>query len=192
MTQGSSPGHEQVEELLETVRASEARLVRLTAELQARNAALEASNRELEQFAYVASHDLTQPLAVIHGFADLLEDALAPVATSLEERGAEVTVGVLPEVVGDAGQLAQVFRNLVLNAAKFVPPGSKPNVTITAERATGAWSFSVADNGIGIPVAFREHVFGMFERLHGVEEYPGTGMGLAICRKIVERHGGRI
>jgi signal transduction histidine kinase len=108
--------------------------------------------------------------------------------------GAVLTVGDLPVVVGDEGQLSQLLDNLTTNAVKFVPAGIAAEVTVTAEPAEGThgWFLTVADNGIGISPADRDRVFGMFQRLNGEGGVPGTGIGLAICQRVVERHGGRI
>jgi PAS domain S-box-containing protein len=204
------------------------------------------SNRDLEQFAYVSSHDLQEPLRMVTGFmglfqqkyqgqidesADkyihfavdgakrmqrLIEDlltysrvgskgkepaptdagevvrgVLAGLGPSIEESKAEVSVGELPTVKADATQLAQVFQNLIANAVKFRGDGA-PKIRVEARRGAEHWVFSVADNGIGIDPEFAPKVFVIFQRLHTKEKYPGTGIGLAICKKIVERHGGRI
>ena len=97
----------------------------------------------------------------------------------------------LPTVDGDMTQLTQLFQNLVANAIKFRADAA-PDIRVSAERQEGAWLFSVRDNGIGIAAEYRERVFVLFQRLHGRDEYSGTGIGLAICKKIVERHGGII
>ncbi len=210
-------------------------------------AELERSNTELEQFAYVASHDLQEPLRKISSFAELLQrryagrldadadrfiryivegagrlrqlivdllnysrlgrgglalsdvdvgqlvdrvlDVLHP---RIAESGAVVEHGPLPAVVGDRGQLEQLFLNLVSNALKFTREGRAPRVTISAGREGADWRFCVEDNGIGIAPEFFEKLFVPFKRLHGRLQYPGTGIGLAICRRVVERHGGRI
>jgi PAS domain S-box-containing protein len=226
---------------------------RYEAELEARGSALERSNAELEQFAYVASHDLQEPLRMVASYTQLLQRryegkldaqadkyihfavdgaqrmqtlindllALSRVGTqgkpfvptdvqavvqralrwlggALEESGGTVDVGPLPTVMADAGQLEQLFVNLLANALKFRRPGVPPHVTVTAERheTDGAhgteWLFAVRDNGIGFEQQFAEQIFVVFQRLHTRAEYPGTGVGLAICKKIVERHGGRI
>jgi PAS domain S-box-containing protein len=206
------------------------------------------AGRELEQFAYVASHDLQEPLRSIGGFAELLEqrygerldddgrkflafiqggvermralisdllrysrsgqaplhsqpldanelvrEALSSLDAAVRDAGAEVRVGDLPTVVADRAALAQLFGNLLSNALKFTDGRRPPEVEVSAAReGDGEWRFTVADNGLGIPPGDAERVFGMFERLHGPDEYGGTGIGLAICRRIVERHGGRI
>lgn len=209
-------------------------------------AELERSNADLEQFAYVASHDLREPLRSIEGFLkllsrrysgrldenadrfiafavagavrmhriidDLLEysrvstragrleptDATAVVGQVIEnltaaiaDSGAVVSAGRLPVVSADEAQLTQVFQNLIANAIKFRAPGRAPEVRIIAVEKEDEWVFSVADNGIGFDPRHKEKVFEMFQRLHGAE-YEGTGIGLAVCKKIVERHGGRI
>jgi signal transduction histidine kinase len=96
----------------------------------------------------------------------------------------------MPSVLADGSQLAEVFRNLITNAVKFSPDGSP--VAVASRRVKTDWLFSVRDEGIGIDRAYADRIFGVFERLHGHDEYPGTGMGLAICKRIVERLGGRI
>ena len=207
---------------------------------------LRRSNEELERFAYVASHDLQEPLRMVGSYVQLLakryrgkldadadefigyaldgalrmqgliEELLAfsrvgtrgadPVPTdagaavagalrslklAIEEAGATVTVGPLPTVLADPGQLEQVFLNLISNALKF--RGSEPpEIQVSAERRDRVWELRVRDNGIGIEPQYFERIFVIFQRLHGREEYSGTGMGLAIVKKIVERHGGRI
>jgi len=208
-------------------------------------AALERSNAELQEFAYVASHDLQEPLRMVASYVQLLEkryadaldddarefigyavdgarrmqalindlltysrvgtrakpfaaveaktlltDALSNLEVAVRETGAEVTHGPLPRVVGDAAQLTRVFQNLIGNALKFCD--GAPRVHVSAERDGGAWRFAVRDNGIGIDPDRRDRIFVIFQRLHRREAYPGTGMGLAITRKIVERHGGRV
>jgi PAS domain S-box-containing protein len=215
-------------------------------ELQELAAALKRSNDELGQFAYIASHDLGEPLRTIAGFAQLLEkryedqvdergrdyiarmvggvyrmqqmisDLLAfsragkeeidrvPVQSSkmveeivqsleqaVSETGTEIRVAELPEVAADRNQLIQVFQNLLSNAIKF-NDSDHPRVEIGGVIENGGWRFSVADNGIGIDPEKRERIFAAFHRLHSRDEYPGSGIGLAICNKIVERHGGQM
>jgi signal transduction histidine kinase len=111
---------------------------------------------------------------------------------TITARGAIVSHGDLPEVLASADELRQVLANLISNAVKFVPPGDVPRVRVGSTRGVGEWIVTVDDNGVGIDPEFRDRVFGAFERLHVREAYPGTGIGLAICRRIVERRGGRI
>jgi PAS domain S-box-containing protein len=210
---------------------------------------LTRSNAELEQFAYVASHDLQEPLRMVASYTQLLgrryegrldndadefigyaveganrmqtlindllaysrvgtrgrelvptgtrqafEAARANLRAAIEEAGAEVPCSEeLPTVMGDHTQLVQLFQNLISNALKFGREGVSPRVEVGAERRSEEeWLFSVADNGIGMESQYAERIFRIFQRLHGKEEYGGTGIGLAICKKIVERHGGRI
>jgi PAS domain S-box-containing protein len=204
------------------------------------------SNEELERFAYVASHDLQEPLRTVASYVQLLSrryrdkldaDALefidfavggarrmqqligdllafsrvgtrgAPLVptdlgpvmrstlgslhASLEESGAQVTSDPLPMVVADAGQIEQLLTNLVGNAVKFRGT-DPPRVHVSVARTEHMWTIAVQDNGIGIAPEYFERIFVIFQRLHSREEYAGTGVGLAICKKIVERHGGRI
>jgi light-regulated signal transduction histidine kinase (bacteriophytochrome) len=121
----------------------------------------------------------------------VLQEALANLMLAIEESGALVTQDPLPTVSGDATQLTQLFQNLVGNALKF--RGERPpRIHIGAVRRAGDWQFSVADSGIGMEPQYFERVFLVFQRLHTRKEYQGTGIGLAICKKVVERHGGRI
>ncbi|MHB1555901.1 MAG: sensor histidine kinase [Isosphaeraceae bacterium] len=207
---------------------------------------LARSNRDLEQFAHVASHDLQEPLRAVSGCVqvlrkryqgklderadelidstvdgarrmgalinDLLEyaraggrdrdfgptdcnaaldQALANLELALRESEAVVTRDRLPTAQTDETQLTRLFQNLIGNAVKFRGP-APPRVHVAARRADGCWSFSVADNGIGFAPEYAERIFTIFQRLHTRGEYPGTGVGLAICKKIIERHGGRI
>jgi light-regulated signal transduction histidine kinase (bacteriophytochrome) len=123
---------------------------------------------------------------------EALQRALINLRGSIEESGALVTHDPLPRVLADETQLVQLFQNLVGNAIKYRSPGV-PRVHITAARdGEERWSFAVADNGLGIDPQYFDRIFGMFQRLHKREEYAGTGIGLAICKKIVERHGGSI
>ncbi|MFH1463477.1 MAG: ATP-binding protein [Pseudomonadota bacterium] len=121
-----------------------------------------------------------------------LDRALRALGATIEEHGAEIRRAPLPEITGDAGLLAQLFQNLVGNALKFVPPGRRPVVDLAARRDGDHWVVSVADNGIGIDPAYAQRIFAPFQRLHRAEEYPGSGIGLAICRRVVERHGGTL
>ena len=120
-----------------------------------------------------------------------LERAIANLQVAIRESGAAVTHAALPMVTADAPQLIQLFQNLISNAIRF-RGAEPPRIHISAERRPHEWVFSVRDNGIGIDPRFHDRIFVIFQRLHGRDEYPGTGIGLAMCRKIVERHGGRI
>jgi light-regulated signal transduction histidine kinase (bacteriophytochrome) len=222
---------------------------RIVAELEALRVAesdLRRSNAELEQFAYVASHDLQEPLRKVASFCqllqqrygghlddradqyigfavdgarrmqDLINDLLAfsrvgrmeqphtdvdctalmtrvraDLGRVIEENEAELVVGELPTVRGDAGLLRVVFQNLCANAIKFRGE-APPVVHVDAEAEDGFWRFRVADNGIGIDPEYAERIFVLFQRLHPRTQYEGTGIGLAMCRKIVEYHGGRM
>lgn len=109
---------------------------------------------------------------------------------SVRESGAQITRGELPEVIGDRSQLVQLLQNLIGNAIKF-HNGKPPKVDVRA-KFTDEWVFSVRDNGIGVDPKFHERIFEIFQRLHNSQEYPGTGIGLAVCRRVVHHHGGRI
>jgi PAS domain S-box-containing protein len=207
---------------------------------------LARSNAELEKFAYVASHDLQEPLRMISGFSQLLarrygqklgpeadefigyvvdgtnrmqrlindllaysrlgtrggkfeptdvslvlERTMQNLRAAIEESGALVSHDPMPTVTADGIQLAQLLQNLIGNAVKFRGE-PRPRVHVSARLEGGEWIFSVKDNGIGIDPKYFGRIFTIFQRLHGNTEYPGTGIGLAICRKIAERHGGRI
>jgi light-regulated signal transduction histidine kinase (bacteriophytochrome) len=122
-------------------------------------------------------------------------DTAEVVGDVVRSLGAEASVCVgadLPVVHGDGGQLQRVFQNLIANALKFVAPERAPCVEVSATRVADGWRFSVRDNGIGIDPQHHDRVFKMFQRLHSQDEYPGTGIGLAVCHRIVERHHGRI
>jgi PAS domain S-box-containing protein len=207
---------------------------------------LEKSNRDLQHFAYVASHDLQEPLRMIRGFLELLarryeqkldataqeyigyavdgatrmqnlirgllaysrvgtrgksfapvdsemafNQALLNLQVALRETGASVTHGSMPVVVADDTQLTQLFQNLIGNAVKFRSPES-PQIHVSVGDKKDVWQFAVKDNGIGFNLQHAERIFQMFQRLHGPAKYPGTGIGLAICKRIIERHGGQI
>ncbi|SPT52034.1 sensor histidine kinase [Actinomadura madurae] len=236
--------------IIDEWRASEDKTRRLneqTAALNEQTEELRRSNAELEQFAYVASHDLQEPLRKVASFCQMIErrygdqldergrqyiafavdgakrmqalindllsfsrvgrmsrpeeavaldevarQALDNLATLREETGAEVDVAGLPEVPGDRTQLTQLFQNLVGNAIKFRRPDAPPRVTIGVRRDGDEWVFHCTDNGIGIEPRYADRIFLIFQRLHPRDEYTGTGIGLALCKKIVEYHGGRI
>jgi PAS domain S-box-containing protein len=221
-------------------------LVQIDRERLRLNDELTRSNADLEQFAYVASHDLQEPLRAVAGCVQIiqkrfkgkldssadelighavdgatrmqnligdlleysrisrkggafvhtdlnvaLEQALKNLEISLHETDALVTHDSLPTVVADRGQMTRLFQNLLSNALKF-RGASKPIIHVSAEHKDKAWRVSVRDNGIGIQKEYLERVFILFQRLHTRTEYPGTGIGLAICKRIVERHDGRI
>jgi signal transduction histidine kinase len=220
----------------------------LNAQLDAQTAELARSNSDLEQFAYVASHDLQEPLRKVSSFCELLakryegqlderadqyiafavdgarrmsaliNDLLAfsrvgrttdrgswattsaeavlahaerNLADAIDRTGAVVTHDPLPDVTGEPTLLTTVLQNLVGNAVKF-HGADPPRVHVGVKRDDDFWEFAVTDNGIGIDPAFAEKIFVIFQRLHSRDSYPGTGIGLALCRKIVEFHGGRI
>ena len=243
----TSDGAAEVAELAEDVEAMRARIVAELAALQAAESDLRRSNQELEQFAYVASHDLQEPLRKVASFCqllqqryggeldaradqyigfavdgaqrmqDLINDLLAfsrvgrmeqphiavdcaalvervraDLGRVIEESGAEIVVdGELPTVMGDATLLRVVFQNLIGNAIKFRGDAA-PRAELSAVREGECWKFRVSDNGIGIDAEYAERIFVIFQRLHPRSQYEGTGIGLAMCRKIVEYHGGRM
>jgi PAS domain S-box-containing protein len=219
---------------------------RFQQELELRAADLARSNAELEQFAYVASHDLQEPLRAVTSYTKLLskrysgqldakaeeyiafavegatrmqqlikdllmysrvgrrgnelvpvdfvavfQAAVANLEVAVAESGATLTHGELPTVKGDFTQLVQLVQNLLSNALKY-RSDLAPVIHVSAYRQNGNWRFAVRDNGIGIDPKYSDRIFQVFQRLHTRDEYPGTGIGLAICKKIVERHGGRI
>ena len=232
---------------------------RIVAELEATQSAraqldeqaveLRRSNAELEQFAYVASHDLQEPLRKVASFCQLLEkrygdkldergieyigfavdgakrmqvlindllsfsrvgrlgvirdeadletaldDALVNLAAAIEESNAEIVRPEqrLPRVVGDPTLLTMLWQNLIGNAVKFQRDNHPPRIVIECKQGTAEWLLAVTDNGIGIGEEFVDKVFVIFQRLHGRDQYSGTGLGLALCKKIVEHHGGNI
>lgn len=207
---------------------------------------LARSNRDLEQFAYAASHDLQEPLRMVASYTQLLaerycgkldenadkflgyaregalrmqvlirdllafsrvvqagvtgknvdcnvalEEALQSLTAAIDESGAVVTHTALPSVWADQTQIAQVFQNLIGNAIKFRRE-APPQCAVSAEKSGRNWLFSVSDNGIGIAPEYAENIFVVFQRLHARTEYPGNGIGLAICKKIIEHYGGTI
>jgi len=207
---------------------------------------LERSNEELENFAYIASHDLQEPLrmiasylqllqrrygdkldgdaddfinyavegakrmqSLIHGLLEysrvgtsggefiptdvgqVIDESLRNLTVLIDETDGEIHVEQMPTVLADETQLVQLFQNIIGNALKF-HNAKPPRIQISAKRDQGAWVFTITDNGIGIPAKFHQRIFKVFQRLHTQQEYPGTGIGLAVCKRIVERHGGTI
>jgi light-regulated signal transduction histidine kinase (bacteriophytochrome) len=224
----------------------ERRVQERTKQLGVANQVLERSNLDLQQFAYVASHDLQSPLRSISGFVQLLQmeyrgkldeqaqdwirrtvqsirqmqtlirdllsysrvdarsrpftripfsdivgDALTQLDSSIHDSAAQVTWDALPEVLGDRSQLVQLVQNLIGNGLTY-RGSDPPRIHLSAKHSGEEWIFSVRDNGIGIPPQFHQQIFEIFKRLHDQKEYPGTGIGLAVCRRVVNRHGGRI
>lgn len=215
-------------------------------DLKTWNIELQRSNQELEQFAYVASHDLQEPLRIITSFSELfieeygdkidgdgkqylqfiisashrmkqlikdlltlsriqtkakefisldcnqiIKEVLDIFQISIEEKKAKITYQKLPHIMGDKFQITQLWQNLISNALKF--HSNKPiTINITVESLQNQWLFCIEDNGIGIPIEFQEKIFIIFQRLYPSDQYDGTGIGLALCQKIVTRHGGRI
>lgn len=237
---------EKEQELREELQSSNEELRKIQDELEKTIDKLEVSNRDLEQFAYVASHDLQEPLRMVSSFTQLLErryknqldenadeyiefivdgakrmkdlinDLLAfsrlnterrefePVnmetslnrvfsyfETSIQETKAKITHDPLPTIMGDPSQITQLFQNLISNAIKFHGK-EQLQIHISTHKSGKRWVVGVSDNGIGINQDHQKKIFDIFKRLHTREEYDGTGIGLAICKKIVERHGGKI
>lgn len=142
--------------------------------------------------AYSRLESRGQPMVPVE-CGEIVQKAVVNLQSAIEESGASVTWGELPTIRGDASQLIQLFQNLIGNAIKF--RGQEPprvDIAATFQEKENIWLFAVRDNGIGIDPKFRERIFEIFKRLHTSDRYPGTGIGLAICRKVVQRHGGRI
>jgi signal transduction histidine kinase len=151
---------------------------------------MDALLNDLLSYAHASSIS-EDGLALIHA-NEPLNFALENLAGAIQESNACITAGALPTVRVHASHLSQIFQNLIGNAIKYRKDNEQPRVTVSALRSDGHWIFTVADNGIGVPSAYRESIFGIFKRLHTHNKYSGTGMGLAICRRIVERYRGRI
>ncbi len=140
--------------------------------------------------AYSRVMRLGRPLAPVNA-RDIFDAAVQNLEQAIEESGAQVTCGALPRLHADQTQMIQLFQNLLGNGIKFRGRG-RPEVRVEAGRQDEFWRFSIRDNGIGIDPQFSDRIFVIFQRLHGRSEYPGAGIGLSICKRIVERHGGRI
>ncbi|MEW6220606.1 MAG: ATP-binding protein [Thermodesulfobacteriota bacterium] len=247
MMQDAVAARRQAEEANAQLRREVEERRRTERELRQAMQELRRSNEDLQQFAYVASHDLQEPLRMVSSFLGLLQRRFAPqlddkarqyigfaregatrmshlvrdlleysrvtgqgaepqpcdtgqaldaalanLQQSAEPAGARITRDPLPEVLGDCTQITQLFQNLIANAIKFCAADRPCQVHVGARPQEGHWVLSVADNGIGIGPAHFDRIFVIFQRLHTREQYPGTGIGLAICKKIVELHGGRI
>jgi light-regulated signal transduction histidine kinase (bacteriophytochrome) len=228
------------------LKRTEKRLRVLNEYLEQHTLDLERTNKELEQFAYVASHDLQEPLRMISSYTQLLEQryadrldqdakdfidfavdganrmqrlindlltysrlgtrgkpfeptdchsvlgqVLVNLDNIIQRNHALITNDDMPTIAADETQLIQLFQNLITNAIKFKSE-VQPRIHVSVKERDNQWVFSISDNGIGIEPEFKDRVFVIFQRLHSKNKYPGTGMGLAICKKIVERHGGRI
>jgi len=245
----------QVRKALTRQRAENQRLETMvkvrTEELQHYSNELQRSNRELQDFAFVASHDLQEPLRKIQAFGDrikkmyqgqlgegedyidrmqsaaarmsrliedlltfsrvstrkepfievdlnkVLADVLDLLEVKIEETDTEIVLGELPALMADASQMRQLFQNLIANAIKFTQPNTRPHIEVScqladSDAANPVYEIAVKDNGIGIEEQYLERIFTPFQRLHSKEKYEGTGIGLAICRRIVERHQGEI
>ncbi|OAN52229.1 hypothetical protein A6A04_00595 [Paramagnetospirillum marisnigri] len=238
---GSVVGHRGITRDITTRKKVRAQLAQKTAEL-------ERSNADLEQFAYVASHDLREPLRMVSSFLGLLErriadrldeesreyiafakdgaqrmdrlirdlldysrigrtalpdtpislenpleSALGNLTVAIEESGAEIIRDTtMPSLRVDGGEFVRLFQNLVANAIKYRHPDRAPRITLSAMRSKGQWEFTIQDNGMGIEPQFSERIFQIFQRLQGRNETEGTGIGLAVCKRVVGRYGGRI
>ena len=231
----------------QALRESEERYRQQSIELSAANIELKKTNQELESFAYVASHDLQEPLRKIQAFGDLLKTQQAayltesgkdlldrmqtstgrmqalirdlltysqvnnarqpfePVSLSdiindvindlddiIQEKQAQVVADPLPDITGSRFQLQQLFQNLLSNALKFQPAGNRPVIRITDVSSESGLTIQVIDNGIGFDSRFKDQIFKLFQRLNATNQFKGTGIGLAICKRVVENHGGTI
>ncbi len=221
--------------------------IQLYDKLNRKAEALSQSNEELEQFAYIASHDLQEPLRMVSSFMSLLEseykeqlddkakeyihfaadgaarmrkiildlleyskigkkeykyeeidvnklmdEVLQLNKSTINDKNAKVTWDKLPKIYGFKSPLLQLFHNLIANALNYQLPHTQPLITVTSEEHIDFWQFAIKDNGIGIQSQFLDKIFVLFKRLHQKDKYPGTGMGLAICKKIIETHHGKI
>ena len=238
LTRSELRAHRRAQRMIVELERSREALLRKAAELS-------RSNAELEQFAYIASHDLQEPLRMISSYCELIErrygerlddagrrflgfardgavrmrslindllaylrisgeverrpcssqeacrQAIDNLRVAIDDAGAAVTVDRLPEVIADPGQLMQIFQNLLGNALKY-RGDRRPEIRVSGRRDGESVEFAVVDNGIGIGSEHFERIFGVFQRLHGENDFSGTGIGLAVCRKLVERSGGRI
>jgi len=146
----------------------------------------------IEDLLAYCSVDTDEAVPAQVSLGDVVADALSQLECNVSLRGAIVSVGPLPRVTGDPIQLGQLVQNLLANALKFVPDEHPPRIHVSAERGADSWTVTVADNGIGVEEASRERIFAMFERLNPRERFKGTGIGLSICKRIVERRGGTI
>jgi signal transduction histidine kinase len=236
-----------LEQLRQQRTSLEARVERRTQQLKIANDELSRSNKELQDFAYIASHDLQEPLRKILAFGDrlsskyqadlpedvrgyvermvkaadrmrllveglleyarigakeakyskvsldkVLKDVLSDMELSILEKKAKMEIGKLGEIESDEIQLRQLFQNMISNSLKFHPPEENPKIIIASQRINTFNKISIEDEGIGIPEKYQDKIFSIFQRLHGRSEYDGTGIGLAVVRRIVERHGGKI
>jgi light-regulated signal transduction histidine kinase (bacteriophytochrome) len=143
----------------------------------------------LLDYSRVKTHG--KPFAAVN-CETVIENALADLQIVVEENKAVITHDPLPVIAADEAQLAEVFQNLLRNAIRFRKKDELPRIHVSGRKEGGEWLFSFRDNGIGIEPQYKDSLFVMFRRLHGRGEYPGTGIGLAVCKRIVERHGGRI